>query len=68
MSFRKFPGSPVVRTLCFDSPGPGLIPGWGTKVPQASQHGQQKKTSFKIPSLVFSSVLKNTHDWKYDNF
>ena len=41
MSFRKFTGSPVVRTPCFDFPGPGLIPGWGTKIPQASQHGQQ---------------------------
>ena len=36
MSFRKFHGSPVVRTLCFDFPGPGLIPHWGTKIPQAA--------------------------------
>ena len=41
MSFRKFTGSPVVRTPCFDFPGPELIPGWGTKIPPASQHGQQ---------------------------
>ena len=32
-----FPGNSVVRTLCR---GTGLIPGQGTKIPQAGQCGQ----------------------------
>ena len=38
---REFPGGPVVRTLRFHCPG--LMPGQGTKIPQAVQHGQKKK-------------------------
>ena len=38
---RKFPGSPVVRTLTArDS---SLIPIWGTKIPQTTWYGQEKK-------------------------
>ena len=40
---RDFPGGPVVRTLCSHCQGPGLIPGWGTKIPPAVLHGQKKK-------------------------
>ena len=29
---REFPGGPVVRTLCFRSQGPRLVPGWGAKI------------------------------------
>ena len=39
----EFPGSPVVRTRHFHCWGPGSIPGWGTKIPQAAQSGQKKK-------------------------
>ena len=39
----KFPGSPVVRALYFTAGGMGLIPGWGTKIPHAAEHGQKKK-------------------------
>ena len=36
----EFPGSPVVRTCCFHCGGLGSIPGQGTKIPQATRHGQ----------------------------
>ena len=39
----EFPGSPVVRTPHFHCQGWGLIPGWGTKIPQIAWHGQKKK-------------------------
>ena len=35
----EFPGSPVVRSPL--QGGMGLIPGWGTKIPQAMQCGQK---------------------------
>ena len=38
------PGGPVVRTWCFHCHSLGLIPGWGTKSPQAAGHGQKKKS------------------------
>ena len=34
------PGSPVVRTQHFHYWGPGSIPGWGAKIPQATQADQ----------------------------
>ena len=42
---RKFCGGPGVRTPhlhCL-----GLIPGWGTKIPQASRHSQERKKERK---------------------
>ena len=42
-SWRDFPSSPVVRTRCFHCRGLGLIPGQGTKVPQALWRSQEKK-------------------------
>ena len=33
---REFPGHPVVRTWHFECQGPDLIPGQGTKIPQAT--------------------------------
>ena len=36
---RDFPGSPVIKTL--HSGGTGSIPGWGTKIPHATQRGQK---------------------------
>ena len=41
--FREFPGGPVVRTCHFYCGGLGSVPGQGTKIPQAMQHGQRKK-------------------------
>ena len=39
---RVFPGCPVVKTLHFQCRGEGLIPGYGSKIPRALQHGQEK--------------------------
>ena len=44
--YRDLPGSPVVRTQCFHCWGPGLIPGQGTKILQATWHSQKKKIMF----------------------
>ena len=33
----EFPGNPVVRTQLSHRQGPGSIPGWGTKIPQAAR-------------------------------
>ena len=41
------PGSPVVKTPSFQCKGAGSIPGWGTKIPHATQHGQKKKKKKK---------------------
>ena len=38
--------------------GMGLIPGWGTKISQASQHGQ-KKIPHQLRHKVRSSVILN---------
>ena len=38
LHYREFPGSLVVRTLCCHCHGLGSIPGWGTKIPQATWH------------------------------
>ena len=32
-----------LRLCTFTAKGAGLIPGWGTKIPQVTQHGQKKK-------------------------
>ena len=43
----EFPDISLVRTLCFHCRGLALIPGWGTKIPQAAQHGKKKKPQQK---------------------
>ena len=60
----EFPGSLVVRILCFHCRGLGLIPGWGTEIPQAVQCGQRKKKNAAVNigciylfKLVFSFSL-----------
>lgn len=37
---QEFPRSPVVQTPNFDCQGPGSVPSWGTKIPQAIRCGQ----------------------------
>ena len=37
-----FPGGPVVKTSPSSAGGAGSIPGWGTKIPHASQPKKQK--------------------------
>ena len=53
LHYREFPGSPVVRTLRCHCHGLGSIPGWGTKIPQATWHSAhahppQKKKKKKL--------------------
>ena len=38
--YREFPGSPVVRTLCFHYKELGSVPDWGTEIPHAAQSSQ----------------------------
>ena len=46
-----------LRFGAFTAVGPGSIPGWGTKIPQAVRYGQKKKKKFSLLSFsVF--VLK----------
>ena len=39
---KEFPAGLVVRNPCFHCCGPGSVPGWGAKILQATQCGQQK--------------------------
>ena len=52
--WQEFPGGPVVRTRRFHCWGLGSTPGWGTKIPQAVQRGQQinKKIKNFAPLVV----------------
>ena len=43
MLYREFPGSPVIRTLDSAAGGLGSIPDNGTKILQATWHGQIKR-------------------------
>ena len=36
-------GGPVVKTPCFPAVGTGSIPGWGSKIPHATQSGKKKQ-------------------------
>ena len=38
---RELPGGPVVKILYFHPEDAGLIPDWGTKIPEAVKHGQK---------------------------
>ena len=38
-STEVIPGSPMVRTPSCHCRSPGSVPGWGTKIPQATWHG-----------------------------
>ena len=51
----EFPGSPVVKTRCFHCQGPGSIAGRGTKIPQATQHGQKEKK--KSDSIKYTTIF-----------
>ena len=49
----KYPSGPVVRTRHFHCQGPGPIPGAGTKMLQASHHGQKEKEKRKKEIFVY---------------
>ena len=53
----EFPGDPVIRTPCFHCPGPGSIPGLGTKILQVMQYGQKnKKKKTRLSDLQFNNT------------
>ena len=56
---REFPGGPVVRTPYFQYWGPGLIPGQGTRILQATQHGQRKKKVIGKKNIYIIIVSEN---------
>ena len=43
-----------LRLCTFTAKGAGLIPGWGTKIPQVTQDGQKKK---KKHAFIFGSSI-----------
>ena len=47
--FRDFPGSSVGKTPLFQCRGMGSVPGWGTKIPQATWYSQKKKKKKEGP-------------------
>ena len=52
-NYREFPGGPVVRTQPFHCRDPGSIPGWGTKILQATcQRKKKRKENYSF--VVFS--------------
>ena len=53
-----FPGGPMVKTLPFRARGAGLIPGWGTKIPDAQQPRNQNMKQ-KQSCNKFNRDLKN---------
>ena len=60
----EFPGSPVVSTQCFNSRGPGSIPGQGTKILKDVWHGQKKKKNFCASKDILKRVEKQSTEWK----
>ena len=46
----------MVKILCFTARGVGTIPGQGSKIPHATQHGQRKKTVLSLVWRVYPST------------
>ena len=57
MDSQELPGCPVVRTWHFYCQGHGLIPGWGTKILQASWYSQKKKKKKDGLYMVFAPTF-----------
>ena len=56
---RKFPGVHWLGLWAFTAKGMGQIPDWGTKVSQASGHGQKIKFKLKTKfKTLFASMSK----------
>ena len=69
----EFLGGPVVRTQCFHGVGWGWgglssIPGWGTKIPQPTWHGQIEKKKKKLKKTPPSPLKKNKYKIFYAYF
>ena len=50
----EFPSGPVFKTVASNAEDAGLIPGWRTKIPYATQCGQNTKFCPVQTSLIFS--------------
>ena len=50
---KDFPGTPVVKTPCFQCRGVGSIPGQGTKIPHAMQYVAKKEKKKRICSCDY---------------
>ena len=61
-ALKEFPGGPMVRTPRFHCPG--LIPGRGTKIPQATRHSSPPKKGLecqcKWAICGLSKIMGNT--------
>ena len=56
-SWWDFPGSPVIRTQYFHCGGPGSVPGWGIKIPQAMWQKKEK------PQILRSEMTGSTPEF-----
>ena len=52
----------MVRTWRFHCHGPGSIPGWGTKIPQATGHGQKKKKENGVASVKIQCMSSSDNN------
>ena len=46
-----FPGGPVVKNPPCNAGDTGLIPGWGTKIPYATEQLSPRTTNYRIRAL-----------------
>ena len=64
ISSRDFPGSPVIKIVCFQLNGCGSIPSWRTKIPHTTWHGLKKRKKernlIKREKLNFSFSFPNS--------
>ena len=58
---RVFSGAPVFKKPPCNTGGLGLIPGGGTKIPQATQNGQKKDTYIKNKTKQNTGPLPRPH-------
>ena len=60
---QEFPGDPVVKIPHFHWKGLGSTPGQGTKILQASGHGQKDQNNFPLEIATHSSILAWRIPW-----
>ena len=46
----------MIKTLLSNADGAGSIPGWGTKIPHATQHGKKKKKEREGEKMSFKYI------------
>lgn len=54
---RDFADGPVVKTPASTAGGTGSVPGWGTEITHAMQHGQKRKKKKCILSLFSKGAI-----------